>query len=362
MDKKSVIGALRLNVELNIRQCNFLDADELLTNAILQQFNTSSLFYLKANICHKLTKFELAFKYYSKAGQLRKKEWLKETVKDDVKNWNKFTDTKLKKATEEVHIIDEPQRRLAFIFGFPRSGTTLLDNILDTQENVVVISEMGLIPKVIARISKKIKSFPKEINKIKQVDIAELRNYYFELVRELYPDYNDSHLLIDKGPHHTELLPFLKLIFPEAQFIASIRHPIDVCLSCFQQDFEFNSPNSKLTTIELVIERYIQIFTLLERYEKELGIAVTTIKYEDIVLKFETTVKGLFNFLAIDANESYKTFNKHAASKYITSASRGQTDQELYSDSVYKWQHYDKHLAPYKERLGYFIEKYGYTG
>lgn len=363
--KKST-NALNLKMKIYLQQEDYSSANDLLTDRLLLMSNKPSLFYIKANICHKQAQYNNAFNYYSQAGQLRHNEWAQEKVEDNIKKWNKYVNSNMQftstNATKKLRLEQtQSVNPLVFIFGFPRSGTTLLDNIIDTQSNVIVLSEMGIIPRVVARVEKLIKSFPFDIDKIKPSEIITLRHYYFDLVSELHPNLDKNTLVVDKGPHHTELLPFLQKLFPEAKFIASIRHPVDVCLSCFQQNFEFNSPNSKLTTIDHVVERYCQTFSLLERYEKELSIEVTSIKYEDIVFNFEESIEGLFEVLGIQPDESYKQFDKHAANKYITSASRGQTEQALYSTAVYKWKNYEDQLSPYIGKLQYFIEKYGYA-
>lgn len=112
--------------------------------------------------------------------------------------------------------------------------------------------------------------------------------------------------------------------------------------------------------MEDIVNRYIDVFTLLERYENELSIQPHFIRYEDLVTDIKGEMTKVFEYMEVTPNDNYLSFHKHADDKFVTSASRGQTNQPLYTSSMYKWKNYDVHLAPYKEELRYFIEKFGY--
>lgn len=350
-----------LTAELMITSGRTEALESYLLNILSKGGAQPYVYYQLGDLQHRNRYFADAFESYSKAAVLKLEQWKREAVTDDVDAWNKFAD-KPKCSSSDGLKFDRSMhnRKLVFIYGFPRSGTTLLDNILDTQQDIAVLSELGLVSRLIKRAQQYVKVYPRDCNKLTTTQIQLLRHYYFELVGNVFVGLSDETVIVDKGPHHTKVLPLLRYIFPEAKFITAIRHPMDVCFSCFQQNFEFNVPNSFLTTLESTVCRYNEIFTLLEKYETTLNIDTYTVKYEELVSDFDKTLTNIFKYLEVKPDDSYKQFDKHASNKYITSSSRGQTDKALYNNSIYKWEKYAQQLKPYKERLSYFIDKYGY--
>jgi tetratricopeptide (TPR) repeat protein len=353
--------SILLKAELLSHEKSYQDLNQYLPDNTLSTLNNADLYYFKAQALDKIGDYSKAFGYCTKAADMKMLEWDKEKINDNLASWNKWLDRQHKNFNKSsISKESKEHQKIAFIFSFPRSGTTLLDNILDTQESVCVLSEVAIIPRLVAKVTQLVKKYPSDIHKLTSSQLDGLRTYYFELAQQISPKITQKHIIVDKGPHHTALLPLLRLIFPNAKFIAAIRHPLDVCLSCFQQNFEFNSDNSFLTTFDRIVQRYIEVFELLSRYESEAMVNITSIKYEDIVDDFEGTVTGLLKFLDIDISVNYRNFHMHAANKYVSSASRGQTNQALYSSSMYKWLNYHELLAAFEEKLTPFIDKYNY--
>jgi tetratricopeptide (TPR) repeat protein len=316
--------------------------------------------YQKALALDKLGEFSQAFDYMSKGAALRQKEFGASTNKDLLPYL---------KLAEDPHFIAkmQPEGQIntdlspAFIFGFPRSGTTLLDNILDTQTSLQVMSEQPVLIFVKRALTKTLAyKYPEDLGRLTEDDLDYLRKLYFIKAQEMGFILDSNNTLIDKGPHHTIDLPFIKLLFPQAKLILSVRHPLDVCLSCFQQDFVANKSNGKLITLGNLVTRYQQVFLLLEKYMTFLELDVLTVKYEDLVQDFDQQISRVFTFLNYQPTEDYAEYYKHAAQKYVNTSSHGQTDKPLYTSSLYKWRNYAEQLGPYIPQLAYFIDKFGY--
>jgi len=246
-----------------------------------------------------------------------------------------------------------------FIMGFPRSGTTLLDNILDTQDDMLVLSEKSIFLNLV-NTYKTSRKYPLDLYKLNTKEINLLRLRYFQHIDEQGYSLPQSGIIIEKDPYLTEALPFIQRVFPGAKIIITLRHPLDVCMSCFQTNFTNNTFSNQLTTMEDIVNCYIEVFTLLERYQNELSIQPHFVRYEDLVTDIKGEMSKVFDYMDVTPNDDYLSFHKHADNKFVNSASRGQTNQPLYKSSMYKWRNYDKQLDPYKEKLRYFIEKFGY--
>lgn len=360
-EKENGVIAHSVRADSLFHQGKYQEVVNYLTLDLLERIHTSALYYLKSSALDKIKKFSESYEYLSIASRLKLKE-LGEKKKDLLNsNFNKllvkpdfisFLGNQTRKCSDKTPIV--------FIFGFPRSGTTLIDNIIETQSRALVLSEKDIISAVIEKFKSLNKKFPQDILKLTEKEINLLRDYYYQCVTSMGFIIPENGIIIDKGPHHTEVLPFISLLFPQAKLVTVIRHPLDTCLSCVQQNFIANNFNDQLITIEQTVERYLEVFHLLEKYNNRLVLDVLDVKYEDLINNFDESVLRLLTFLNLDVENTYQHFHKLAAQKYVTSASRGQTDKALYKDSMYKWHNYYEQLLPYKEKLSYFIEKFGY--
>lgn len=167
-------------------------------------------------------------------------------------------------------------------------------------------------------------------------------------------------LFIDKEPLNLIHIPLIQRLFPNAKIIFSLRHPIAVCLSNFQQNFNINTEMIKLITFDDCVARYINVMKLLKVYQKELSLNMHTIRYEDLVSDLPREAKKLFTFLNIQGNDEYLNFHLYAQNKFISTPSREQVNQPLYKDSIEKWQHYLPFLPTSVKKLDDFINEFGY--
>ncbi|MFT7430541.1 MAG: hypothetical protein ACI971_000993 [Colwellia sp.] len=348
-----------LKIAILLAQKNILGAKQYWQQHkhLLEPFDSS---YFEAKIACAENDHNTEYLALTSAAEGKKQFDLKDIKPNDQPNLiNLFNISLPKLSALPLDNADNFGDKNTFILGFPRSGTTLLDNILDTQSDMLVLSEKLVLIHLI-KTFKTFKNYPLDIHKLKTEEIKLLRQRYFQHISEQGYELPLSNIIIEKDPHLTEALPFIKRIFPAAKIIITLRHPLDVCLSCFQSYFVSNVYNSQLVTMEDIVNRYIDVFTLLERYENELSIKPNFIRYEDLVTDIQGEMTKVFNYMKVKPNDDYLLFHEHADNKFVTSASRGQTNQPLYTSSMYKWKNYDDHLDPYKEKLRYFIEKFGY--
>jgi len=320
-----------------------------------------SYFYIQAKAYEKLRDFDNAFQMFQNGALLQQKLYPLNNRSDHVDKLNVISD-KLKLHHSQLTHGNERQVKLVFTFGFPRSGTTLLETILETQNNTLSLSELPMLSRVIQAFNTRLnKKYPQDLAKLDESELIILRKVYFDSIYDLGLKIPDSGVVIDKNPHNTQHLPLIKLLFPNAKLILSIRHPLAVCLSCFQNNFAANNNNLFLITLKNIVSRYIQIFSLLEKYQDKLEIDFHTVRYEDLVDDLETVIKQVFDYIDIKHDNSYLEFHKHAAKKFVSSSSRGQTDQPMYTDAKDNWKSYYKYLEPYIDDLQYFIDKFDYS-
>ncbi len=242
-----------------------------------------------------------------------------------------------------------------FIFGFPRSGTTLIDTMLSGHPDAAVIEEGPAIDRVAALAG------PVEhIASLSAADIERLRARYFEEVDKLSPDAG-SRLIVDKHPLALGNAPLLHRLFPDARFIFVERHPCDVVLSCFITSAQMDSRVASFFSFTGTARLYDRVLAFWERCTTVLPIAVHTIRYETLIADPETELRRLASFAGLKWTDKLLAHQSSASARgYIGSPSYAQVAEPIYTRAKGRWRRYREHMAPVMPILRPWIERMGY--
>lgn len=244
----------------------------------------------------------------------------------------------------------------AFLIGFPRSGTTLLEMVLRSSTQISVLSEQPFMTNLIQR------NFPSaEFLSNGDADLAarRLREQYLAAVdKYLGPERN--HLLLDKLPLSLIDTPYILRAFPGAKFIFAVRHPLDAVLSCFMQRFRPNEAMDNFRTVPDAAAFYDDVMSLWALYECKLRPDVLFIRYEDLVTDFETQTARLWNFLNIRQNS--RSYATEIAQKtgWIRTPSYRQVIKPLYAAACGRWKNYRHYLQTEEQQLSKWVKRFGY--
>ena len=334
---------------------------KLLTDELIGQLSQSEMIQLaykeRAQSYEKLKNYPKAFENFilmSKSTAIPPQ--LQSNVRNNVKRYQKVNMSQLT-VDSKVEI-----RQPVFLLGFPRSGTTLLETILDTQPTIEALSEQPTISQVIVEMEDNFGlKYPQDIQRLTPIQLKALRELYWQKVEVITKKTDRTSLVIDKMPLNTIHIPLIKLLFPFAKFIFALRHPLDVCLSNFQQAFKINIEMSYLTTLKGCFERYNEVLNHFYHCQSAFELNIHFIKYENMVLDLETEMNSLFKFIEITPNANYLEFHDDAKSKLITTPSRTQVDQGIYSSAKYKWKNYVEYIKDYIPIVEKHIEHFGYN-
>lgn len=339
------------------------------------EFSPESVLTLKARTYEKLQDFDQAFAMYSESSKYKESNNLiiQQNKNIPIVDYPQLYRSADFQALKNKHQLELEKHNLTtpptFLLGFPRSGTTLLDTILDTQPSLMVLSERSTIFSVIKHMSNQLgKRYPQDLTNLNEPEIEVLRKVYFDAVNVNLPEglqEISSQMIIDKMPLNIQHIPLILILFPQAKFIFAMRHPLDCIISSWQQNLlfnsEFNAEMTFLSTLEKTTKKYIDVMNHFEKCLNNFDLNIYYIKYENLVDDFKGQVERLFEFLEIsNINDDYLTFNKHAKSKIINTPSRDQVTEGIYKDSVYKWKNYEKYLGDQVNALKYFIDKFNY--
>lgn len=248
-----------------------------------------------------------------------------------------------------------------FLIGFPRSGTTLLEQILDSHPALQALEEKPTVQVMAAKFTQITEGRTNGLASLTSVEIEELRSTYWAEVSQ-HLDRRAGTILIDKMPLNTVHAYLLWRVFPNAKFILAIRHPCDVCLSCLMQDFAINEAMASFFTLEDTVRTYVGVMSLWQHYTAVLPLDYHRVRYEDLITNLEKEARALLEFLNLEWHDAVLDHTAHARQRgTINTASYHQVTQPIYHHAKYRWKRYASEFEPFKEVLQPFIKYFGYA-
>ena len=258
------------------------------------------------------------------------------------------------------HVADEYQDPV-FVVGFPRSGTTLLEQLLDAHPALVSFDEQPFLQHIVRRLITDGGNVFEHIQNLTSQQWLEQREAYFNEVALVAPGIK-TQCAVDKNPLNMVRLPMLQNFFPCAQVILAIRHPCDVVLSCYMQ--HFRAPAFALTfeTLESTAHMYDKVFSHWYQSVEQVKLPVLEWKYEDLVADTQARARALFEFLDLPWHDELLAFTDRAKSKgAIKTPSYTQVVEQVNARSVGRWHAYEKYFTPVVMKyLEPWIQRFGY--
>ncbi|BAU48050.1 sulfotransferase [Sulfurifustis variabilis] len=235
------------------------------------------------------------------------------------------------------------QSRLpVFIVGMPRSGTSLVEQILASHPLVHGAGELPDLHRIAASLPEKLRTkapYPGCLDIIDRKTLDVIAQQH--LVR-LGSVANGKARVTDKMPHNFTLLGLIDLLFPQARVIHCTRDPLDTCLSIYF--LHFNRHHAYSHNLEHLGLYYKQYRRLMEHWKASLRIPFLEVNYESLVSDPEPTIRKLIEFVGLDWSDTCLHF--HNSRRAVTTPSYDQVRRPLYRKSVARWRHYERHIGP----------------
>ena len=248
--------------------------------------------------------------------------------------------------------------RHVFLLGFPRSGTTLLEQILAAHPTVVTLEESD----VLDSIAEEFLCDPAGLDRLAALcgdELLRVRERYWQNVRNHGVEAR-GRVLIDKLPLNTIKLPLIAKLFPQARILFCVRDPRDVVFSCFRRALPVNASTVELLTPDGAARFYGRVMTLGELCRRKLPLAFHVQRLEDLVRDFEGETRRLCAFLGIEWADGVRDFARLAQGRDIRSISASQVRRGLNSDGLGEWKRYAHELAPILPLLRRWVDLFGY--
>jgi tetratricopeptide (TPR) repeat protein len=258
---------------------------------------------------------------------------------------------------------DRPQP--IFIVGFPRSGTTLLEQTLSAHPEIAAGDELTIINQIADRSPQLLGSpgdYPKALSELWLGDrvgfIDSMRDHYLNEATQMGALDPSKRWFTDKMPLNETHLGLIHLLFPESPILHLVRHPADVVLSVFSNALThgFSCANA----LETAAAHYALIAGLIDHYRTVIpGLRYHAVRYEDLVADQERVVRAALAFVGADFDPATLSFHENA--RYARTASYAQVTEHLYDRSVYRHRHYLAELAPILPVLEPAMTRLGYA-
>ncbi len=315
------------------------------------------LHYAMAKAYEDVEELDTAFRHYQLAGEKKRKE-------------ENYSDRDAEKMSKTIAQVVTRQRLAStgqtgydsevpvFILGMPRSGTSLMEQILSAHPEIFGAGELKILTGVLENIpigqnrlqmQEKDPVFPYEQNAV----WSDRGKHYVERLLKL-ADKSTYKRIVDKMPGNYHFVGLIHAILPNAKIIHSRRHPIETCLSCYR--IHFAEGHQWTYNLRELGRHYRRYWNLMQHWRTEFPGLMYEVRYEENVADTENQAKRLIEYLGLDWDERCLEFYK--VDRPVKTASVTQVRKPIYKTSTNRWRKYEKYLGPLLNEIGDIVEQY----
>ena len=267
----------------------------------------------------------------------------------DSEPWREAPQPRPRAADPRAHI---------FLVGFPRSGTTLLENVLAAHPDVVSLEEKDCLEPASVTYLNSGEGLER-LARIGSGEAARQRDAYWAKVRS-YGVEPRGRVFVDKMPLATAALPLIAKLFPNARILFARRDPRDVVLSCFRRRFGMNPAMYQLLTLDGAAAFYDSVMRLSALYDELLPLPRHVIRYESMVEDFEGTARAVCDFLGLEWDDALFDFAAKSRARGISTPSASQVVRGLNREGQGAWRRYREQMSPVLPVLEPWVRDFGY--
>jgi len=295
-----------------------------------------------------------AWEYYSQGNSKRRMIEQYDPVRTEITNDSIITVFN-REFLEKNTGLGNPDPAPIFVVGLPRSGSTLIEQILASHSLVEGTSELPYAGRVATSLNRNRAdgiNYPEAVRELGEQHFKAMGQDYLDLA-QLHRIEGKPHF-IDKMPNNTPTIGFLHLILPNAKIIDARRYPLDSCLSCYRQLFA----RGQTFTYDLtdIGEYFLQYERMMDHWHDVLPGRALTIQYEDMVTDFENQVRRMLAYCELPFEEA--CINFHETERPVRTPSSEQVRQPIYSNSINRWKKYEQYLGELIEVLEPSLPRY----
>jgi tetratricopeptide (TPR) repeat protein len=249
-------------------------------------------------------------------------------------------------------------RTHVFLVGFPRSGTTLLEQALAGHPDVLALEEAPTLAEPYDEFLASAGGLAR-LSKLSEAEARIWRGRYWSEVaaRGASPA---GKVFVDKAPAGTIYLPLVAKLFPGAKVLFAVRDPRDVVLSCFRNNFQLNAMTYAFTDLGETAACYDACMAMAEVYRRVLPLDLREVRHETLVEDFDAELAGIAAFLGIEVAPRMADIAGTSARRTVRTPSAAQVRQGLNSRGIARWRAYGEQLKPVLAALAPWVARWGY--
>jgi hypothetical protein len=363
--------AVRLLAHLDFRAGDLEGAASRLRNQLIQAPSELdwALRYELASICDRLGQYDEAWTVLCEAkaqlsGEtlehlreshfIRRRQWeLTQSVTEaDLRRWRQGTESLA------------PLRRIAFLTGFPRSGTTLLEQIIATNADTIATDESGILARqFIQPLVWQAADVMDAIIELRSFDAEQLtagRESFYQMTESYLDQPIGQRLLIEKNPLQTADLPLALRLFPEARFLIALRDPRDVVLSCLFTLIPLNWTSAPTSSVVGACQFYADTMRHWLWWRTRLEWPACETAYEQMIADPVGESRRIAEFLGLTWDAAMIDERQRSERKAVRTPTYIDVTKPLYTRSIGRWRNYQHYLEPGLEILRPFVKAFGY--
>ncbi len=296
-----------------------------------------------ARLWNHLKEYDTAFEYWTKSKEINKKNW---DPDEHTTRIDRLIDCWTNDAQIPLSTIDGS--RLIFIVGMMRSGTSLTEQMIAQIPNVTPGGEMNAISRQVSPIDKAAMPYGRPLPYTRSVYTKTTINTMAQAAMKMYNQVSQRGIITDKQPFNYQYVPLIAHMFPGCKIIHCVRDAMDCCLSNYTQ--AFSRPHMQ-THDQYWLGRYFRDYQrAMQAWHTLPEVDMMDLQYEDLVADPEQQSKRITEFLGVQWTPDI--LNYHQSSRTVSTASRDQVRQPMYTSSVQKYKKYEHHLDELKRGLG----------
>ena len=257
-----------------------------------------------------------------------------------------------------------PLKKMVVLASFPRSGTTLLEQVLDSHPGLVSSDEREAFGRdifpAIWRTDKTHLPTAEALDSAPLERLAAQRERYLAYMEAALNDPIGDRVHLDKNPTLTLLIPGMVRLFPETKLLIALRDPRDVVLSCFMQYLPLNTNSVCYLTLERTARRYAHDMGIWRKFRETICSPWLEVRYEDCVTHLEREARRALEFLQLPWDPQVLGYRDRLKTKAVSSPTYEAVSRPLYTSAIGRWKNYRKYLEPCLEILQPSIEAFGY--
>ncbi len=312
--------------------------DALLERADNDELRRAAL-HLRAKACDRMGDYDGAFASAARANEIGKLEFSPELYEQQVsvliENWSR-------EAMERFPISDCDSEIPVFVAGMPRSGTSLIDQIIDAHPRAAGVGELATIERFAIELAAAWDPDAEPPACFGRYTPQRWTRAARAYVREITRQAPDAERIVNKALGNNKLVGLIARLFPRTRIIHAIRDPRDVAISCFMGGFN-NNLHPWTTQIDWAARAWEQSMRMMEHWKRSLDVPILDVHYERLVRDPDTEFPRIIEFLGLEWDDACREF--HKSRRTVRTLSYDQVNRPLYTSSAGRHRNYARHIA-----------------